>query len=117
MTPSALAPEMRPEVILPARGGSACALSAPALEDGGEALRLAPVHVEDLLLRPSAKSTTSGLKISYTAGRRGHRRRRFDWCRDLRPARRPWRFRLMVIDNSEPALHAVLEALAANIPA
>src|ERR1700730_12772523 len=56
MTPTALAPEMRPESILArARRIGLTPSRLPALEEGGEALRLAPVHVEDLLLRPTAK--------------------------------------------------------------
>ena len=55
MTPTALAPEMKPEVILTrARRLGLTPSRMPSLE-GGEALRLAPVNVEDLLLRPSAK--------------------------------------------------------------
>ena len=60
----------------------------PSLDEGGEALQLAPVEVEDLLLRPS-------VKIDYRAARKRrarqvdhrHRRRRLDRRGNLRPRR------------------------------
>ena len=59
LTPSALAPDAQPETILMrARRLGLATSRLPSLEDGGEALRLAPVNVEDLLLRP-------GVKIDY----------------------------------------------------
>src|SRR5262249_24999823 len=60
MTPSALAPEVSPETILmQARRLGLTTSRLPSLEEVNEAegqtLRLAPIAVEDLLLRPSAK--------------------------------------------------------------
>ena len=55
-TPSALVPEVAPETILMrARRLGLQTSRLPTLDDGGEALQLAPVAVEDLLLRPSVK--------------------------------------------------------------
>ena len=54
LTPSALDPEVKPETILMrARRLGIAAQRLPSLDEGREALRLAPVAVEDLLLRPS----------------------------------------------------------------
>ena len=60
----------------------------PSLDEGGEALRLAPVAVEDLLLRPSVKIDYQRLE-AFRAGQvdRRHRRRRLDRRRNLRPRR------------------------------
>src|SRR5215475_15078037 len=56
LTPSALAPEAKPEAILMrARRLGLATNRLPSLDEGGEALRLAPVNVEDLLLRPKVK--------------------------------------------------------------
>src|SRR4029450_6544724 len=56
LTPSALAPEAKPETILMrARRLGLATSRLPSLDDGGEALRFAPVNVEDLLLRPRVK--------------------------------------------------------------
>src|SRR5262249_17925582 len=56
LTPSALAPEAKPETILMrARRLGLGTSRLPSLDDGGEALRLAPINVEDLLLRPRVK--------------------------------------------------------------
>src|SRR5215470_19819150 len=113
MTRSALAPEMKPESILPrARRIGLTPSRLPALEEGGEALRLAPVLVEDLLLRPSAKIDYGRLedfvrgKTAIVTGGGGSIGavicdRLLTFGID----------RLLVIDNSEPALHAVLESL------
>ena len=70
LTPSALAPEAQPETILMhARRLGLATSRLPSLDDGGEALRLAPVDVEDLLLRPSVKIDYGGSKISSRASR------------------------------------------------
>ena len=116
LTPSALAPELQPETMLMlARRLGLTASRLPSLDAGEEALRLAPVNVEDLLLRPS-------VKIDY--------RRLEDFVRDKTVVvtggggsigseicDRVVNFgagRLLIIENSEPALHAVLEQLAAR---
>src|SRR5215475_5146162 len=56
LTPSALVPEAQPETILMrARRLGLATSRLPSLDAGGEALQLAPVNVEDLLLRPRVK--------------------------------------------------------------
>ena len=62
----------------------------PSLDDGGEALRLAPVKVEDLLLRPSVKIDYERLE-SFHRGQVGRRDRRrwLDRRGNLRSCRRP----------------------------
>ena len=114
MTPSALAPEMKPESILTrARRIGLTPSRIPALEEGGEALRLAPVLVEDLLLRPSAKIDHRRLedfvhgKAAVVTGGGGSIGAEI--CNRLVAYGIG---RLMVIENSEPALHAVLESLS-----
>jgi O-antigen biosynthesis protein WbqV len=118
MTPSALAPEMKPEAILTrARRIGLTPSRMPSLEEGGEALRLAPVHVEDLLLRPSAKIDYRRLedfvrgKSAVVTGGGGSIGAEI--CDRLATYGID---RLMVIENSEPALHAVVEALSLKNP-
>src|SRR5262249_49769298 len=113
VTPSTLAPEMKPESILTrARRIGLTPSRIPALEEGGEALRLAPVLVEDLLLRPSAKIDYHRLegfvrgKAAIVTGGGGSIGSVI--CDQLVMFGID---RLLVIDNSEPALYAVLEAL------
>ena len=85
----------------------------PALDEGGEALRLAPVNVEDLLLRPRVKidygrleAFVTGKSIIVTGGGGSIGAEICDRIVTFGAAR------LLVIENSEPALHAVLETLA-----
>jgi FlaA1/EpsC-like NDP-sugar epimerase len=114
MTPSALAPEMRPEAILArARRLGLTPSRLPALEEGGEALRLAPVHVEDLLLRPTTRidyrrleNFVRGKAAVVTGGGGSIGAEICDRLVSYGVGR------LMVIENSEPALHTVLEFLA-----
>jgi FlaA1/EpsC-like NDP-sugar epimerase len=113
MTPSALAPEMKPEAILTrARRLGLTPSRMPGLEGGGEALRLAPIQVEDLLLRPSAKIDYRRLegfvrgKAAVVTGGGGSIGAEI--CDRLVTYGID---RLMVIENSEPALHSVLETL------
>ena len=113
MTPSALAPEMKPESILTrARRIGLTPSRMPGLEGGGEALRLAPIQVEDLLLRPSAKIDYRRLegfvrgKAAVVTGGGGSIGAEI--CDRLVTYGID---RLMVIENSEPALHSVLETL------
>jgi len=87
----------------------------PSLDEGGEALRLAPVAVEDLLLRPSVKidyrrleQFVKGKSIAVTGGGGSIGAEICDRIVTFGAAR------LLVLENSEPALHAVLEALAAK---
>jgi O-antigen biosynthesis protein WbqV len=116
MTPGVLAPETAPEAILMrARRLGLVTSRLPALDAGGEALRLAPVAVEDLLLRPSAKidygrleSFIRGTSAVVTGGGGSIGAEICDRLVAFGVTR------LLVIENSEPALHAVLEALAAK---
>ncbi len=114
LTPSALAPEAQPETILMhARRLGLATSRLPSLDDGGEALRLAPVNVEDLLLRPGVKidyrrleKFVKGKSIIVTGGGGSIGAEICDRVVTFGAAR------LLVIENSEPALHAVLETLA-----
>ena len=114
LTPSALAPEAKPETILMrARRLGLVTSRLPSLDEGGEALRLAPVNVEDLLLRPSVKidyrrleDFVQGKSIIVTGGGGSIGAEICDRIVTFGAAR------LLVIENSEPALHAVLEMLA-----
>jgi FlaA1/EpsC-like NDP-sugar epimerase len=116
LTPSALAPEAKPETILMrARRLGLATSRLPSLDDGGEALRLAPVNVEDLLLRPGVKIDYRRLEafvqnksIIVTGGGGSIGSEICDRIVTFGAAR------VLVIENSEPALHAVLEMLAAK---
>ncbi|HZP77717.1 MAG TPA: SDR family NAD(P)-dependent oxidoreductase [Pseudolabrys sp.] len=116
LAPSALAPEARPEAILMrARRLGLTMSQMPSLAAGGEAVRLQPVAVEDLLLRPSVsidyarlEGFVSGKSVVVTGGGGSIGSEICDRVVTFGAAR------LMVIENSEPALHAVTEALAAK---
>jgi O-antigen biosynthesis protein WbqV len=114
LTPSDFEPESKPETILmKARRLGLTTSRLPSLDDGGEALRLAPVAVEDLLLRPSVKidyrrleSFIKGRSVVVTGGGGSIGAEICDRIVTFGAAR------LLVVENSEPALHAVLESLA-----
>jgi FlaA1/EpsC-like NDP-sugar epimerase len=114
LTPSALAPEAGPETILMrARRLGLATSRLPSLDDGGEALRLKPVDVEDLLLRPGMKidyrrleGFVKGKSIIVTGGGGSIGAEICDRIVTFGAAR------VLLIENSEPALHAVLEVLA-----
>ncbi len=114
MTPSALEPALTPEaVIMQARRLGLATSRLPALDEGGEALRLAPVNVEDLLLRPSVtidyrrlERFVNGKSIIVTGGGGSIGGEICDRIVTFGASR------VLVIENSEPALHAILEALA-----
>jgi O-antigen biosynthesis protein WbqV len=114
LTPSALAPEQKPETILMrARRLGLATSRLPSLDDGGEALRLAPVNVEDLLLRPGVKIDYRRLEafvqnkaIIVTGGGGSIGAEICDRIVTFGAGR------VLVIENSEPALHTVLEVLA-----
>ena len=115
LTPSALSPEARPETILVRARRLGLSMSQmPSLDAGGPAVQLAPVAVEDLLLRPSVKidyqrleGFVSGKSIVVTGGGGSIGSEICDRAVTFGAAR------LLVIENSEPALHAVLEQLTA----
>jgi FlaA1/EpsC-like NDP-sugar epimerase len=115
LTPSALAPEAHPEAILMRARRAGLAVSRLPSLDEGEAPRLAPVAVEDLLLRPSVKidyrrleSFVKDKAIVVTGGGGSIGAEICDRVVTFGAAR------LLVIENSEPALHAALEAFAAK---
>jgi O-antigen biosynthesis protein WbqV len=112
-TPSALEPEAKPEAtLMHARRLGLTVSRMPSLDDGGEMPRLAPVNVEDLLLRPSVKidygrleGFLKGKSILVTGGGGSIGSEICDRVIAFGAVR------LMIIENSEPALHAVLETL------
>jgi FlaA1/EpsC-like NDP-sugar epimerase len=113
-TPSALEPSLKPETILmKARRLGLTTSRLPSLDEDGEALRLAPVNVEDLLLRPGVKidyrrleNFVRGKSIIVTGGGGSIGAEICDRIVTFGAGR------VLVIENSEPALHAVLEVLA-----
>ncbi|MGE3147548.1 MAG: SDR family NAD(P)-dependent oxidoreductase [Pseudorhodoplanes sp.] len=118
LTPSALDPALHPETLLmQARRLGLTTSRLPSLDEGPEALRLAPVAVEDLLLRPSVKidyrrleDLVRGKTIAVTGG---------GGSIGLEICDRVATFgagRLLVVENAEPALHAALETLKAKHP-
>jgi FlaA1/EpsC-like NDP-sugar epimerase len=113
MTPSAFEPEARPEAILMrARRLGVIVSRLPSLESG-EAPRLTTVAVEDLLLRPSEnidytrlEALVKGKSVIVTGGGGSIGLEICDRAVTFGAAR------LLVIENSEPALYAATEALA-----
>ena len=116
LTPSGLAPEAHPEsILIRARRLGLSVSRLPSLDSGGAAVQLQPVAVEDLLLRPSAtidyerlRRFISGKSVVVTGG---------GGSIGSEICERMVAFgasRILVIENSEPALFAVLEALAAK---
>jgi FlaA1/EpsC-like NDP-sugar epimerase len=113
-TPSAFEPEAKPEAtLMHARRLGLTVSRLPSLDDSGEMPRLAPVNVEDLLLRPSVKidygrleSFLKGKSIVVTGGGGSIGAEICDRVIAFGAVR------LMIIENSEPALHAVLETLS-----
>jgi FlaA1/EpsC-like NDP-sugar epimerase len=114
MMPSAFEPDAHPEsVLMRARRLGLIVSRLPSLESR-DTPRLAPVAVEDLLLRPSEKidyarleALVKGKAVIVTGGGGSigaeicHRVVTFGAAR------------LLVIENSEPALYAITEALGA----
>jgi O-antigen biosynthesis protein WbqV len=117
MTPSAFEPEAQPEsVLMRARKLGLAVSRLPSLEESRDTPRLAPVAVEDLLLRPSVKIDYSrlevllkGKSIVVTGGGGSIGFEICDRVTTFGSAR------LLVIENSEPALHAAMEKLAAKV--
>src|SRR3569833_1283373 len=116
LTPSALSEESLPEAILVrARKLGIAVNQVPALDSPGVPVQLQPVSVEDLLLRPSVRIDNRRLehlvagKASVVTGGGG--------SIGAEICDRVATFgagRLLVLENSEPALHAVLEQLRAD---
>jgi FlaA1/EpsC-like NDP-sugar epimerase len=115
MTPSAFDSEARPEsVLMRARRLGLIVSRLPSLESG-DVPRLTSVAVEDLLLRPSEKIDYARLEalvknkaVIVTGGGGSIGSEICDRVVTFGAAR------LLVIENSEPALYAVSEALAAH---
>ena len=113
-TPSAFEPDAKPEAtLMHARRLGLTVSRLPSLDDGGEMPRLAPVNVEDLLLRPSVKidygrleTFLKGRSVVVTGGGGSIGAEICDRVITFGAVR------LLIIENSEPALHAVLEILA-----
>jgi O-antigen biosynthesis protein WbqV len=119
MMPSAFEPDGSPESVLThARKLGLTVSRLPSLDGSGETPRLAPVAVEDLLLRPSVKidyqrlaAFVKGKSIVVTGGGGSIGSEICDRVLTFGAAR------LLIIEHSEPALHAVTENLAAKFPA
>ncbi|HEX7789297.1 MAG TPA: SDR family NAD(P)-dependent oxidoreductase, partial [Afipia sp.] len=119
MMPSAFEADAFPESVLTrARKLGLVVSRLPSLEQSGEAPRLAPVAIEDLLLRPSVKidyqrleTFVKGKSIVVTGGGGSIGSEICDRVMTFGAAR------LLIIENAEPALHAVVENLTAKFPA
>ncbi|MEK9284001.1 SDR family NAD(P)-dependent oxidoreductase [Bradyrhizobium sp. ISRA442] len=115
MTPSAFEPEARPEsVLMRARKLGVIVNRMPSLESG-DTPRLTAVAVEDLLLRPSEtidyarlEALIRGKAVIVTGGGGSIGSEICERIVAFGAAR------LLVLENSEPALYAVTEALAAD---
>jgi FlaA1/EpsC-like NDP-sugar epimerase len=115
MTPSAFEPDAHPEaVLMRAKRLGLIVSRLPSLESG-DAPRLTNVAVEDLLLRPSEKidyerleALVKGKAVIVTGGGGSIGAEICDRVATFGAAR------MLVLENSEPALYAVTEALAAR---
>lgn len=115
MTPSAFEPEAHPEsVLMRAKRLGVMVSRLPSLE-GGDAPRLTNVAVEDLLLRPSQKIDYARLEtlvkdksVIVTGGGGSIGAEICDRIATFGAAR------LLIVENSEPALYSVTEALSAR---
>ncbi|QOZ52020.1 SDR family NAD(P)-dependent oxidoreductase [Bradyrhizobium sp. CCBAU 53338] len=115
MTPSAFEPEAHPEsILMRARKLGMIANRMPSLESG-DTPRLTAVAVEDLLLRPSEKidyarleALINGKAVIVTGGGGSIGSEICERLVAFGAAR------LLIVENSEPALYAITEALAAR---
>ena len=113
LSSSALSPEARPESILMRARRLGLTLSQmPTFDAGTTPVQLAPVAVEDLLLRPSVRidyrrleAFIAGKSVLVTGGGGSIGSEICNRVIAFGAAR------LLVIENSEPALHAVMETL------
>ncbi|MBV8838185.1 MAG: polysaccharide biosynthesis protein [Alphaproteobacteria bacterium] len=112
-TASALVPEVAPEgILMRARRLGLQTSRLPALDQGGDALQLAPVAVEDLLLRPSVKidyqrleQFIRGKSVIVTGGGGSIGAEICDRVVAFGASR------LLVVEHSEIALYSVVERL------
>jgi O-antigen biosynthesis protein WbqV len=112
MSPSAFEPDARPEsILMRARRQGVAVNRLPSL-DSGDQPRLAPVAVEDLLLRPSEnidfarlEALVRGKAVIVTGGGGSIGSEICERVIAFGAAR------LMIMENSEPALYAVTERL------
>ncbi len=119
MLPTSFEPDAHPEQVLAqARKLGLTVSRLPTLEGAGEVPQLAPVAVEDLLLRPSVKidyrrleDFVRGKSVVVTGGGGSIGSEICDRAMTFGAAR------LLIIENSEPALHAVTERLAEKFDA
>src|SRR5690242_1488915 len=115
-TPSALVSEAAPEAtLMRARRLGLQTSRLPVLSEGGEAVQLAPIAVEDLLLRDSVtidyhrlEGVVRGKSIIVTGGGGSIGSEICDRVVTFGAAR------LLVVEHSEVALHTLLEALRAK---
>jgi len=115
-TPSALVAEAAPEsTLMRARRLGLQTSRLPALSEGGEAVQLSPVAVEDLLLRDSVtidyhrlEEVVRGKSVLVTGGGGSIGSEICDRVVTFGAAR------LLVVEHSEVALHTVLETLRAK---
>jgi FlaA1/EpsC-like NDP-sugar epimerase len=118
LTPSAFEPGSGAESILvKARRLNIVASRLPSLDETGRTLQLAPVAVEDLLLRPTVKidyvrleAFLQGKSVVVTGGGGSIGAEICDRVVTFGSAR------LLIIENSEPALYNVQEVLAGKEP-
>ncbi|MCF2524472.1 SDR family NAD(P)-dependent oxidoreductase [Bradyrhizobium sp. G127] len=118
MMPSAFEADASPESVLTrARKLGLTVSRLPSLEGSGETPRLAPVAVEDLLLRPSVKidyqrleTFVRGKSVVVTGGGGSIGSEICDRVVTFGASR------LLIVENAEPALHAVMENLTAKFP-
>ncbi|WP_458760222.1 SDR family NAD(P)-dependent oxidoreductase [Afipia sp. TerB] len=116
MLPSAFESEAHPESVLTRSRKLGLTVSRlPSLEGSEETPRLAPVAVEDLLLRPSVRidygrleALVKGKSIVVTGGGGSIGSEICDRVVAFGAAR------LLVVEHAEPALFAVMEALSAK---
>jgi len=117
MTPSAFEDEAQPEsILMRARKLGLTVSRIPTLEESRDTPQLAPVAVEDLLLRPSVKIDYTRLE-NFVRGKAvvvtgGGGSIGFEICDRVITFGAA---RLLVIENSEPALHAATEKLAGKV--
>ncbi|MGN6285674.1 MAG: SDR family NAD(P)-dependent oxidoreductase [Afipia sp.] len=114
MLPSAFEADAHPEsILIKARKLGLVVSRLPSLEGSGETPRLAPVAVEDLLLRPSVKidyarleALVKGKSVVVTGGGGSIGSEICDRVVAFGATR------LLIVENAEPALFAVVESLS-----